>query len=167
MESRVKRLFDKIDDKKPDVIALANATDPMLDKTFFYATALGTSGVFEGSYLFCFPDGKLEMVTSILEEESARKGDFPVHTFKTQEERKEHIGKYLASADSVGINARELVHSQYMLLKELAPKAEFIDISKAVRDARVVKDEAEIEATRVACRIASQAAEEIIPFIKP
>ncbi len=167
MESRIKRIYEKCEHDKPDIVVLANATDPMLDKTFFYATGLGNSGVFEGSYVFCFPDGKVEMVTSILEEESAKKGDFPVHTFMTQDERKEKIEGYLKGVDSIGINAKELVHAQYMLLKELAPQAEFIDMSKAVRDARVVKDEAEIETTRIACRIASEAAEEIIPFIKP
>ncbi len=167
MESRVKRLFEMTEHEKPDIMVFANATDPMLDKTFFYATGLGNSGVFEGSYVFCHPDGRVEMVTSILEEESARKGDFPVHIFKTQDERKEYINGCLEGVKTIGINAKELVHSQYMLLKELAPHVEFIDISKAVRDARVVKDEKEIETTRVACTIASQAAEEIITFIKP
>ena len=119
MEPRVKRLFEKASEHNLDAIVFANATDPMLDKTFFWATRLGSSGVFEGSYCLCFPGGDVEVVTSILEEESAKHGNFPAHIFKTQDERKELIGGKLKDAKRIGVNAKELTYSQLLFMKEL------------------------------------------------
>lgn len=166
MEARVKKLYENIEGEKPEVIVLANATCPILDMTFFYATKLVTSGMFEGSFALLYPDGKMEVITSILEEESAKKGDFPVQAFRTQDERKALLIEKLKGFKSIGINAKELSHGQYLFLKELIPGSEFIDISKSVRMTRLIKDEEEIESLRKACQIASEAVEEIIPFLE-
>ncbi len=167
MNTRVNRLFEKAEAHDLDSIVLANATEPMLDMTFFYVTRLGAGGLFEGSFAICNPPDKVEVITSILEEESAKHGDFPVHAFKVREERKEMLADSLKDAKRIGVNARELTYAHLLYLKEIRPDAEFIDISKAVAAARLVKDGEEIEATRVACRIASEAIVEVRDFIKP
>lgn len=167
MEPRVKRLFEKASEHNLDAIVLANATDPMLDKTFFWATRLGTSGVFEGSYCICRPSGDIEVVTSILEEESAKHGNFPVHAFKTLAERKEVIEKLLDGATRIGVNAKELTYSIVLGLRELKPDAEFIDISKEVTACRLVKDRQEVDLIRKCGHIGSNALERVLPMIKP
>ncbi|MFO7618710.1 MAG: Xaa-Pro peptidase family protein [Thermoplasmata archaeon] len=169
MEPRVKRIYEnleRLNEKSPDVIVLANATEPMLDMTFFYVTRLEV-GRYEGSIAFLFPDGKLSMVTSLLEAESASKGDFELHVFKTLNELVEIVEKMLKDAKSIGINSDELTFKSYNFIREHAGKgAEIFDVSKAIKATRLVKDEAEIDTMREACRIASVVADRITGIAK-
>jgi len=165
MEPRVKRIYENIqkqNEKLPDVIAIANATEPMLDLTFFYATRLQV-GRYEGSIAFLFPDGKLSVATSLLEAESASKGDFELHVFKTGEEFIQIVESQLKGAMRIGINADELTFKSYNFIKaHCASGAEIVDVSKAIKATRLVKDESEIETMRKACHIASEVADNII-----
>ncbi len=169
MESRVKRIYENIgkqNGKLPDVIAIANATEPMLDMTFFYVTRLEV-GRYEGSIAFLFPDGKLSVVTSLLEAESASKGNFELHVFKTLNEYVEIVEKLLKDAKLIGINSDELTLKSYNFIKEHARKdAELTDISRAIKATRLVKDEAEISTMRKACKIASEVADRIPSIAK-
>ncbi len=82
MKSRVKNIYRHLE-KDVDVIVLANSTDPHLDKSFFYATGI-TGGLFEGCAAFLHPDGGIDLLSSQLEEETARKSDVPYQTFMTR-----------------------------------------------------------------------------------
>jgi Xaa-Pro dipeptidase len=169
MESRVKRLYKRIEnelDDLPDAVVLANGTDPMLDKTFFYMTGLD-SGIFEGSVAVLFPDGRLDVVTSLLEAESASKGNFNLHVFKTGEEQKELVGDILKGTNVIGINGNELTLNRHNLIRDLAPvNAELVDVAKQIVRTRMVKDNEEIAKLKRACQIASDVAEEIVSFMR-
>jgi Xaa-Pro dipeptidase len=162
-KSRVRRIFRHAE-KGIDCIVFMNGTEPLRDMTFFYVTGF-TSGLFEGSAVFTYPDKSIRLVTSLLEQESARRADFPVRIFKSVQERGKMFKSSLRGCKRIGLNSSELTHRNYMLLKKLAPKAELVDVSQAVLKARVVKDRKEIAAIRKAGNIASEVAEEIIPYV--
>lgn len=162
-KSRIRKIFRHAE-KDLDCIVLINGTEPLLDMTFFYVTGF-TSGLFEGSGVFLYPDRSIRLVTSLLERESARRADFPVKIFKSNQEREKMLKATLRGCKKVGVNSAELTYRNFLFLKKIAPKAEFVDVSKAVMKARVVKDRKEIAAIRRACRISSEVANEIIPFI--
>jgi Xaa-Pro dipeptidase len=134
--------------------------------TFFYVTRLET-GRYEGSIAFLFPDGKLSVLTSLLEAESASKGSFELHVFRTYNEFIEIVEKILAGAKLIGINPDELTLKSHEFIKEHAAKgAEFLNVSKAIKATRLVKDEAEINTMKKACRIASEVADRIPSMAK-
>lgn len=161
--ARIGKIFKNCDEL--DAIVFLNGTEPHLDMSFFYVTGL-VEGLFEGNMVIIYPDRSLEIVTSLLEAESAKKGDFEITVFKSKTERKELFKQKLSKFKKIGINAQSLTHRNYLELKELLPESEFIDVSESVDKARMIKDEKEIEILREACRIVSEAAEEIIDFIK-
>jgi Xaa-Pro dipeptidase len=165
MEDRVRRIFGELEEEV-DVIVISNATEPYLDKTFFYITGL-TSGVFEGSSLLLYPDGRVEMITSRLEEESAKKAGIPLKVAASRDEAREAIGEAVGGFRRIGVNASELVHANAERLRRAAPEAELVDVSEAVRRARLVKDSDEIERIREAARIVSHALEEVIERLEP
>ena len=161
MEPRVKRLFENIEkemDEVPDAVVIANATDPHLDYTFFYVTKLEV-GRFEGSVAVLYPDGELHVVTSLLEAESAKKGDFNLHVFKTLDELNEIMGDLLKNAKKIGINSEELtVKMQNFIKKHAVENVELIDVAQPIKRTRMVKDENEIATLKKACTIASEVA---------
>ncbi|MFQ6107322.1 MAG: M24 family metallopeptidase [Thermoplasmata archaeon] len=163
MKSRVGKIFRHAE-KDLDCIAIMNGTEPLLDMTFFYVTGF-TSGLFEGSCVFLYPDRSMRLVTSLLERESARRADFPVRIFKSLQDRERMLKAALRGCKKIGVNSAELTYRNLLQLKKLAPKAEFVDISQAVMKARVVKDRKEIATIRRACRITSEVAKEIIPHV--
>lgn len=163
MKSRIGRIFRHAE-KGLDCIALMNGTEPLRDMTFFYVTGF-TSGLFEGSGAFIYPNRSIRLVTSLLEQESARRADFPVSIFKSITQRENMLKYALRGCGKIGVNSAELTHRYYNLLERLAPKAEMVDVSAAVMKARVVKDRKEIALIRRAGKIASEVAKEIIPYI--
>lgn len=161
MESRVRRLYDELDEPV-DAVVLANAVKPHLDATFFWVTDLVHGGVYERSAAICWPGGDVEVVTTPLEEESARHGDVDaVHVCDGADERQEVLAERLAGLDRIGINGSEVVHASVGLVQEAAPEAGLVDVGEAVRDARLVKDDAELERLQEAADIASEVAREL------
>ena len=65
LQNRVKNIFENIN-KKIDIILIKNSTHPFIDDNFFYITGL-SKGIFEGSVSILYPDGKIEIVHSLLE----------------------------------------------------------------------------------------------------
>jgi len=164
IKERVQRILSKHDGEL-DAIILQNGVEPHTDHTFFYLSGL-ISGLFEGSTVIAFPDGKLELVTSFLEEESAKASGIPLNLFKMPSESSEIIGKLLKGLTKIGFNARDITYNDFKELKKALPDAEFIDVSESIKKARLVKDEDEIETLRVACKIVSEVASEIIPYYR-
>lgn len=163
MKGRVKRIFRNAEEKV-DVIVIQTATLPFVDPTFFYVTGL-TQGVMEGSTAILRPDGSVQLMTSILEAETAKGSGLPVSLMRSREDREKKMKRYLRGAKKVGINAAELTHRLYVDIQKKAPKAELVDVSMAVVKARLVKDSKELRILKKAGRIASEVAKEIIPFI--
>jgi len=164
VKTRVKAIYRSL--KQPvDAIVLSNSTDPHIDLSFFYATGM-TDGLFEGCTAWLFPDGRCEIVTSALEEEAAKKSGLPLHVFRNRDERLAAMRALVRGRRRIGINASELTYKAFTELKKLAPKARFTDVSEAIVNARLVKDESEVELLRMACGIASRSFEQILPFIR-
>ncbi len=146
-----------------DAIVLVNSRSPHVDMSFFYVTGL-TSGLFEGCAAIVYPD-HVELLSSALEEESARKGGYEVSVFRTKEEGEELLREKLKSFKKIGINADELTHASFLKLEKVS-KAEFVNVSDAIKKARLTKDAEELSRIKKACSIISDVADEIPSMVK-
>jgi len=66
----------------------------------------------------------------------------------------------------IGVEPRQLRLLEFQYIKNGAPEADFPDASNVLSDLRLKKDRAEVEAMRKAVKIAQDALEATIPFIK-
>ena len=164
MTGRAQRIFKKVAEEV-DVIVLTNSEEPMLDMAFSYVVG-NSSGLFEGCFAFAWPDGKVDLLTSPLEETSARGSAARVITFSGRVDADEKSRELLNNVERIGFNAHGLTYSNFAKLKRMAPGAKFIDVSEAVEKARMIKDAEEIARLREACRIASNVAEDIPSLLR-
>lgn len=132
---------------------------------FFYVTGLN-SGMFESGGAVIHPGGRLDLVSSRLEEQSAKKCKAQLHLFRKQAEADELFASILAKKKRIGINSDELTHAGMLKLKRCAPRAKFLDISGQIKRARAVKDSDELEQLRRSCDIASDVARKLPGKIK-
>lgn len=160
---RTRNIFRNLDEKdRPDAIVLRNGTEPHVDLSFFYVTAM-PSGIFEGSMAVLLPDGETHVFTSRLEEESARKAKtgFKVQVPRKREEARKLLRDLVPDRARVGFNAPELTYEDYQGLRKALPKRKFTDVSQAIQGARIIKDEDEVDAIQEACTVSSRVAEAI------
>jgi Xaa-Pro dipeptidase len=127
---------------------------------FFYVTGL-ENGLFEGGAAVIHPEGDLDLVSSKLEEQSARKCKAQLHIFRKQAEAEELLASILAEKKRIGINSEELTHAGLLKLKHCSPKARFVDISQQIMRARAIKDRDELNIMQRSCKIASEVAREL------
>ncbi len=164
MKERVKWIFSNCQSDL-DAIVIMNAEEPLLDVAFPYVT--GTrAGLFEGCLGIITPDGRSTIVTSALEETSARDGRAEVVTFRTRKEREERTMALMKDLRTIGINGMGITYSNYHEVKKVAGNAELIDVSSGIEASRHIKDQEEVERLRRACRIASRVADEIPNILK-
>ena len=125
MRARVERIFRKLEEtghEDVECVALMMGVDPHLDMSFFYATDLVHGGLFERSIAVLRKDGRVEVLTSVLEESSAKKAsEIDLHVYTTNEEKEKWLADRLRAVAKVGINAPEITLNEYHLLKRLAP----------------------------------------------
>ncbi len=162
LTARVKRVFRSLEtnDIRADLILLKNGIEPHLDLSFFYLTGV-ESGLFEGSSLIAYPDGKTILYTSTLEEESARKsGVKSVKVFRDEKEELKLLKKEIGDTATIGINGRELTYSDFVSLKRILGRR-YIDISSAISKARMIKDQYEIANLRKSADIANRTFSEL------
>ena len=165
MKTRVRRIFSHFHDGV-DLVVFMNSVDPHIDLSFMYAAGL-TDGLFEGCAVFCHPDGSADLLTSALEEETAKESGLPLTVYRTKAEREAAYRKLLRGHRKIGINFAEITHRAAEELRGYAPKATFVDASDAAMRARLVKDREEIAALRKAAQIASRALEDTLSSIRP
>ncbi|MGB9636144.1 MAG: M24 family metallopeptidase [Thermoplasmata archaeon] len=158
-KERIRKIFEHLKEK-PEVIVLRNATEPNIDPNFFYVTDL-SYGLFEGSICLIWDDYSIEILTTPLEEETAKHANMPLTIFKTKEERSKILKKKLSGIKKIGMNFENLTHAAYEDTLKSAKKSEIIDVSDALRKARMIKGSEEIERIARACAIASKVADEI------
>jgi Xaa-Pro dipeptidase len=164
MTERGKRIFSKLKEEI-DAVVLMNGDEPNLDMAFSYAA--GTeAGLFEGCVTVIDPDGKVRMLSSELEETSARRSKAEVTVFQGGEDKLSQMRDSFGGASRIGINGRGLTYSNLMEIKKAAPKAEVVDVSYAIAASRLVKDQDEIVRLRKACWIASRVGEELPSIVK-
>ncbi len=154
MQQRVDRIFDNIEDKEVSHIIIKNGNEPFVDQTFFYLTKV-TSGIFEQSYVIADRDSKITLVTSILEEESARKTDLNIEIYKTKKEKNKILESVIKNTKKIGFNSTEIDVESYMDLKKQFRGTKFVNISDAIKNARMVKDKEEISNIEKAAKMAS------------
>ncbi len=160
-DMKLKKIFSHAPDV--DAIVLLNAEEPFVDLSFFYVTGL-TSGLFEGCAAILTPEN-VKILTSSLEEESARKSGLEVRVFATRGEGDNLLKETLKDFKKIGVNSQGLTYSSFQKLKKVS-EAEFIDVSKAISRARLIKDEEEISRIRKACTIISGVAEGIPNLVR-
>ena len=158
-KTRAERLISNAREEM-DAVVIVNDGEPFLDSTFWYLTEQ-KSGTFEGSFAIVRPDGNLDVIVSILEEEGARQGAGDVHVYHTGKERDEFIREALKGCTKVGFNVNNATYAAVEYVKKVAEGIEVVNASDAIGDTVSVKDEKEIAATREACRISSIVAGEI------
>jgi Xaa-Pro dipeptidase len=164
LDKRIKKIF-KNSEEKPDLILLKNSSEPFIDTNFFYATGL-SKGLFENCAAILYPDGKLSLVISNLEEESAKKANSEYFSYKTGKEFNEIMKKFVTKDLKIGINFSGLTHSSYLNLKKNFPTNKFIDISNSLDKTRIIKDDLEIKELKKACSIVDRIVEKIPSFIQ-
>lgn len=148
-----------------DAILIYNQGEPVVDLNFFYFTRLLDSGLFEGSYLLVERDKKI-IITSELEEISAKKSSFEVKIFKKSTEKDQILKDLLSGKKKIGISFSTFTLKEFNSLKSKFPNIEFLDVDPVLSELRQVKDEFEISLIREAARIASEAAEQIVDYIR-
>lgn len=159
MRHRIKKVFSNIREGL-DIIVLKNSAYPHIDFNFLYVTGL-VSGLFEESIAILRRDLSLIVITTRLEEQSARRGrEMKILVFKNKREQMELLREELGRTRKIGIDKAELVSSDLEALRENIPKVKFRDVSGAFEKARLVKDPDEIELIGKAARIASKVLED-------
>jgi Xaa-Pro dipeptidase len=164
MKARVEKIFEKLS-PVPEALVIANSIEPHLDQSFFYVFDV-PSGLFEGAVAIAHADGKVDLLTSPLEEESAVQAtkqdhDITIHVPKGPKERDQILTKLLPAEGSIALHNRELTYEWFLTLQKLLPKAQWSDASAAIRSARMTKDADEIARLDRAAQIASKVGMEI------
>ncbi len=164
MATKHKKIFSAMK-QEVDAIVLMNGTEPNVDQSFFYATGI-MNGIFEGCAAIVWPT-KVEVLSSSLEELSARQGGVRATVFNTSKEEVEMLTQRLKGLKTVGVNSDELTHSNYRFIRKCSKGARIVNVSKAIHRARMLKDEDEIARIKKACDIASRTCDQIPRFLKP
>lgn len=143
-----------------DAIVILNDGSPFLDSTFWYLTEQ-RSGTFEGAMIIVRKDGRMDVIVSVLEEESAMSGKGNVKVYHDRKERDDFLKDALKGASKVGFNSHSASYSMVDYVKRTVKGIKIHDASVAISGTVSVKDSKEIELTRRACKISSQVAKEI------
>ena len=161
--------FKHLDEDAPDAIVLRNGVEPHIDLSFFYATAI-PSGIFEGGMCVLHRDGNVDVFSSVLEEESARRAGtgFRLRIPRRRGDEAKTLRRVLdgRAKRTIGINGPELTYRDFRVLRKYLPKAKFVDAARAILRARMIKDDSEVDAIHEACRIASKTANQIPDLLR-
>ena len=157
-----KNIFE---DANVDIILIYNGSESSPDLNFFYFTGLVEGGIFEGSYAIITQE-KIKVLTSVLEEEIAKKGKNDVIVYRTGKERDELLKKTVGDAKKIGLNFSSLTLKDFEKLKKTLGEREFVDVSEKIMEMRKIKRSEEIKIIREACKIASEVAEIMPEFMK-
>lgn len=158
MATKEKKLFAELKGEV-DAVAFANGTEPNIDLSFFWVTGIA-NGIFEGGVAVATPR-RTEVVSSQLEELSARMSGVKTTVYKTGKEREELVKRRFSRFDRIGVNSEELTHSNFKFFRKCAGKARLVDVSEAVGKARMTKTLDEIARIQKACDITSRTAKAI------
>ncbi|OGS56824.1 MAG: hypothetical protein A3K60_07000 [Euryarchaeota archaeon RBG_19FT_COMBO_56_21] len=163
MATRERKIFTELGEDIGAVV-LTNGSEPNLDLTFFYATGI-TSGLFEECLAILKRPG-VEVISSQLEELSARQANVRTTVFENSKERQQMLKRRLKGVKKIGVNFREITHSNYAFIRKCARGARLVDVSEAIGRARMIKDEDEVSRIRKACDITSKTAAAIPEIAK-
>ncbi|KYC46085.1 MAG: Xaa-Pro dipeptidase [Candidatus Methanofastidiosum methylothiophilum] len=165
MKNRIERLFEYIakEKKNVDCVLISRSTYPDIN-FFYFSNAKG--GLFDGSFLILYPDGRSKLFTSTMEREAAEKskGDFEIYVFSNRDERikllKDHI-----NGQNLGLSFSSVTYFEVEKLKENY-KGNLIDITKEINFTRAIKDREEIQNIKIASEITSKTFSEVPGMLK-
>jgi Xaa-Pro dipeptidase len=163
MTARALRIFSKLSEPV-DAILLVNEEEPIADVSYFYATGV-TSGLMEHCPVVLWPDGRMQLISSRLEETTARTSKAEVLTYANVAERAELVKEVLRGVKRLGINGPGITYHWVKEVEKVVPKVTLVDVEEAVTKARMVKDADEIVAIKDACAIASKVGDQIPDFV--
>lgn len=149
---KVKKIFKNLGEQV-DAIIIKNSGEPFIDSNFFYATEL-KQGLFEGCAAVLYPGGKIDIIISQLESESARNSNFDVKIYKNDEEYKKLLSEILIESSKIGLNFSSISHKDFVGFKDFFSNKNFVDVSNAFLKSRAVKDKDEINLISKAIDIA-------------
>lgn len=163
------RAFGRTKQDAPDAIILRNGVDPHVDLSFFYVTGI-PSGIFEGGMCVLHRGGPVDVFSSLLEEESARaaKTGFRLRVERGRAKPTQLLRKLLDGRRKlvVGVNSPELTYHDFKILRKALPRARFVDASRAILWARMIKEPEEVRRIQRAARISSRVASEIPELLR-
>jgi Xaa-Pro dipeptidase len=162
LATKERKLFAQLKDKV-DAVAFTNGTEPNIDLSFFWVTGI-PNGIFEGGVAIATPR-TVEVISSELEELSARTSGVRTTVYRTMKQREELVRKRFSRFDRIGVNSEELTYANYKFFRKCAGKTKLIDVSESIEKARVIKSEDEISRIQKACDITSKTAKAIPEFI--
>ncbi len=153
---RLTRPFER--DEPSDVILLINEPH---DPNFFWATGLHEGGTFERSAALLRPENRPLVITTKLEEATARKSDNDVQIYEDQDDFWDRLDQEIGPTETVGINHDQVTVSRYESLRQNLDADDLQDASDALQHARLVKDPDEVEKIEDACRLTDDLAAHI------
>lgn len=146
-----------------DVVLIINTN--LIDVNFFKLSKLLEGGLFEYSALILTRDNRKIVITSPLEERSAKKGDLEVVTYNRYDELFKKIREMVNGYRRIGLNCSFVSYNTYKKLQDILNDFEIVDISEKLKEIRMIKEEYEIKNILEAARIASEVAENIPDFV--
>lgn len=164
LDQRIKNIFSNIQDNVDSVI-IKNSSEPFLDPNFFYVTGL-EQGLFEGSCAVLFPDGKLNLVVPELEEESAKKADAQIITYKKKDEFYESLKQALKPSKKIGFNFEGILFSDFLKLEKILPEKDLVDVSSGLTKTRSIKSADELRKIRKAVNIVDKVMRKIPEIVR-
>lgn len=163
-ERKVKKIFKNLGESV-DAIIIKNAGEPFIDNNFFYATEL-KQGLFEGCAAVLYPNGKISLIVSQLEAESAHESNIDINIYKDGTEYKELLLDALKDSSKIGLNYSNIAHKDFLGFKDFFSKKDFFDVSNAFLKSRSIKDVDEIKLISKAVEIADSVMGKIPEIIK-
>lgn len=164
MKKRIKKIFENFKEK-PEAIIIKNTSENLIDPNFFYVTGL-EKGLFEGCAAILFPDGKLDIIVSRLESETAKRVNGRIKIFDNHEEFNIHLKNCIQDCDTIGLNFNGLSYHDYQDLSTLLSGYSFVDVYDALSKTRMVKDELELSFIKKAVDISDKVMNKIPEIIK-
>jgi Xaa-Pro dipeptidase len=170
MRHRSERIFAAIRRCTPAeavrTVVLMNGAASCRDSTFKYVSGVVRGG-YEGCSAILRVGERTALVVSALEEESATTSDdCDVFAFATPAARDQVLKGLLDGETRLGVHAAALSLQKARALEALLPGVALVDVGGAIAQARLVKDESEIDRVREACRVTSEVAEEIPEMLR-
>ena len=154
MKKRIKKIFENFKEK-PEAIIIKNTSENLKDPNFFYVTGV-EKGLFEGCAAILFPDGKLDIIVSRLESETAKRANENIKIFKNHEEFNSHLKNCVQGYDTIGLNFNGLSYLDYQDLSTLLSGYSFVDVYDALSKTRMIKDELELSFIKKAVDISDK-----------
>lgn len=151
-----------LEEAQVDAILIYNGSNE--DLNFYYFTRLLYGGIFEGSFAVITEDG-VKVITSRLEEQSARKGKNEVFVYSSSSEREELLKKIVGNAERIGLNYDSLSLRDFHKLRDILGDREYVNVAEKIMEWRMIKDDEELNLMREAAKIASEVADSIPDFL--